>query len=370
MSAVSRGRRVGGVAVSLVLVAVALAATLAALTGAGSSLPVPPTAVVADSLIRPGETHFKHLWQLTFGGQNAEAYWSENGDQLIWQSTRDDWPCDQEYVMDLRTGHVTRVSNGKGRTTCGYFYDHDERVFFASTHLGGDSCPPMPDYSHGYVWAVTPSYDIFTARPDGSDLRRLTDTPGYDAEGTLSVDGKWIVFTSMRDGDLELYKMHPDGTGLMRLTHELGYDGGAYFSKDGKWICYRGHHPTDPKDVAEYKDLLSQSLVRPLEMDLWVMRSDGSDKRQITHKAGASFAPYFTPDGKSLIFSSNFENPTSRNFDLYLVPVAGGEPQPVTRDPSFDGFPMFNANGKWLVFESNRNGTQPHETNIFLAEWK
>jgi Tol biopolymer transport system component len=174
----------------------------------------------------------------------------------------------------------------------------------------------------------------------------------------------------MRDGDLELYKMHPDGTAITRLTHELGYDGGAYFSKDGKWICYRGHHPTDPKDVAEYKDLLSQSLVRPLEMDLWVMRADGSDKRQITHKAGASFAPYFLPDGKSLIFSSNYENPTSRNFDLYLVPVVGGEPEPVTRDPSFDGFPMFNANGKWLVFESNRNGKQPHETNIFLAEWK
>ncbi len=273
-------------------------------------------------------------------------------------------------MLDLKTGRTQRVSDGKGRTTCGYFYDHDQRILFASTHLGGDSCPPEPDYSKGYVWAVYPSYDIFTAKPDGSDPKRLTDTPGYDAEGTMSVDGKWLVFTSVRDGDLDLYKMHMDGTGLTRLTDELGYDGGAFFSHDGKWICYRCDHPTDPKAVAEYKELLAQDLVRPGQMDLWVMKADGSGKRQVTHQDGASFAPYFTPDDKSLIYSSNWENPHGRNFDLYLVPVAGGTPEPVTRDPQFDGFPMFSPNGKWLVFASNRNGKVPHETNIFLAEWK
>ena len=354
-------------------VAVLALATLvlagAAATPPPSTPPVPPTAAVADTLIREGESHFAHLWQLTFGGQNAEAYWSADGRRLIFQSTRDGWPCDQEFVLELGTGAVRRVSTGKGRTTCGYFYDHDRRVFFSSTHLAGDSCPPPPDYSQGYVWAVSPGYDVFTARPDGSDLKRLTTTPGYDAEGTLSVDGKWIVFTSVRDGDLEIYKMHPDGSGVVRLTHRLGYDGGAFFSRDGEWICYRAGYPADSAEAESYKTLLANHLVRPTHMDLWVMRADGGDPRQITHDPGASFAPYFTPDGRSIIYSSNRENPHGRNFDLYLVDVTGGEPRPVTRDPTFDGFPMFSPDGRWLVFASNRNAKVRGETNLFLAAW-
>jgi Tol biopolymer transport system component len=342
----------------------------AAQEGGAAAPPVPPTAARADSLIRPGETHFAELWQLAFGGENAEAYWSGDGSRIIFQATRDGWPCDQMYVMDLRTGRETRVSTGLGRCTCGYFYDHDRRIFFASTHLAGDSCPPLPDYSHGYVWPVYTGYDIFTARPDGSDLRRLTATPGYDAEGTLSVDGRWIVFTSVRDGDLELYKMRPDGSGVVRLTHEPGYDGGPYFSHDGRWVCYRGEHPEDSTSLADYRRLLSQHLVRPTQMDLWVMRADGSGKRQVTHDPGASFAPYFTPDDRSLIYATNRDDPHGRNFDLYLVSVAGGTPEPVTRDPLFDGFPMFSPDGRWLLFESNRGHRAAHETNIFLARWR
>ncbi len=336
--------------------------------------PVPPTAVVVDSLIRPGENKFEKLWQLTFGGQNAEAYWSADGRRLIFQSTRDGWPCDQEFVMDLATGTVQKVSTGKGRTTCGYFYDHDRRILFSSTHLESDSCPPTPDYSKGYVWRVDAGYDIFTALPDGSDLTRLTTTPGYDAETTVSPDGRWFLFTSDRDGDLELYKMHPDGSELMRLTNSPGYDGGAYFSPDGKWICYRAHHPADSAAVAEDHALLAQSLVRPTTMDLWVMRSDGTDAHAITHLPGASFAPYFTPDGSGIIFASNWENPLGRNFDLYLVSREGGNTVPVTRDPSFDGFPMFSPDGGWLVFCSNRTANPKPgargETNIFLARWR
>jgi Tol biopolymer transport system component len=261
------------------------------------------------------------------------------------------------------------VSTGTGRTTCGYFYDDDRRVLFASTHLAADTCPPLPDMSQGYVWAVYESFDLFTAKPDGSDLRRLTDTPGYDAEATLSVDGRWVIFTSVRDGDLELYKMRPDGSALTRLTHRLGYDGGAFFSRDGKWICWRASYPQDSAAV-EYRGLLDRALVKPSRMNLWVMRADGTGARQITEKPGASFAPYFTPDGKSLVYSSNWENPRGRNFDLYLVPVAGGEPVAVTRDESFDGFPMFSPDGRWLVFASNRGAQQRGETNLFLAEWK
>jgi Tol biopolymer transport system component len=338
-------------------------------SGSKAFMPVPPNAVAADSLIRDGESHLGKLWQLTFGGQNAEAYWSADGRKLIFQSTRDGWPCDQEYVMELATGAVRRVSTGTGRTTCGYFYDKDQRILFSSTHLGSDSCPPMPDYSHGYVWAIYADYDIFTAKPDGSDLKRLTNTPGYDAESTLSPDGKWIVFTSVRDGDLELYKMHTDGSDVTRLTNRVGYDGGAFFSPDGQWICWRAGYPADSA-VAKYKDFLSRHLVQPSEMNLWVMKSDGSDAHQVTKLPGASFAPYFTPDGKSLIFSSNYENPTGRNFDLYLVDLASGAVVPVTRDPTFDSFPMFSPDGRWLVFASNRGGKVRGETNLFLAEWR
>ena len=271
--------------------------------------------------------------------------------------------------MNIDGSGLTRVSNGEGRTTCGYFYDHDRRVLFSSTHLTGDSCPPPPDYSQGYVWSVHPGYDIFTARPDGSDLKRLTTTPGYDAEATVSADGRTIVFTSVRDGDLDLYTMRTDGTGVTRLTDRLGYDGGAFFSRDGRWICWRAGYPDD-SSAATYRALLARHQVRPSAMDLWVMRSDGSGKRQVTFKPGASFAPYFTPDGKSLIYSSNWENPRGRNFDLYLVGAQGGEPVPVTRDPTFDGFPMFSPDGGWLVFSSNRGARTRGETNLFLAEWR
>ena len=331
--------------------------------------PVPPTAAPADSLVRPGERHFARLWQLTFGGENAEGYFSADGRRLIWQSTRDDWPCDQMYVMDLATGAQHRVSTGRGRTTCGYFYDHDTRVLWSSTHAGADSCPPRPDYSHGYVWPVYADYDIWTSTPDGGDLHRLTDTPGYDAESTLSTDGRWILFTSVRDGDLDLYKMHPDGTEVTRLTRRPGYDGGAFFSRDGRWICWRAYYPADSA-LAEYRELLARHLVRPTRMDLWVARADGSEPRQVTFEPGASFAPYFTPDGHQLIYSSNWENPTGRNFDLYLVSVRGGEPEAVTRDPQFDGFPMFSPDGRYLVFASNRGGKLRGETNLFLAEWR
>ena len=332
--------------------------------------PVPPTAAPADSLIRPGEDHFAHLWQLTFGGENAEGYWSGSGEKITFQSTRDGYPCDRQYVLDMKSGDVTLVSTGTGRVTCGYFYDDDRRILFSSTHLASDSCPPPPDMSQGYVWALYPGYDIVTVKAGGSDLKRLTETPGYDAEATLSVDGKWIVFTSVRDGDIDLYRMRPDGSDIKRLTSEIGYDGGAFFSRDGEWICWRRNEVPTDSSRAVYTGLLSRNLVKPTQMNIWVMRSDGSDKRQVTFKPGASFAPYFTPDGKSILYASNWESPRSRNFDLYLVSLAGGDPVPVTRDPDFDSFPMFSPDGKWLVFASNRGQMKRGETNLFLAEWK
>jgi TolB protein len=321
------------------------------------------------SLALPEERHLRNLRQLTFAGENAEAYFSADDRWLIFQGHVGDDTCDQIYIMDTRGEHRRLVSTGKGRTTCGYFYPAGDRILFSSTHLGSPACPPKPDYSQGYVWPLEKAYDIFTAKPDGSDLKRLTSTAGYDAEATISRDGKKIVFTSVRDGDLELYSMDADGSNVRRLTNEAGYDGGAFFSYDGKQIVYRADVLTDPQEIADYRSLLAQGLVRPTKLELYVMNADGSDKRQVTHIGAASFAPYFFPDGKRIIFSSNMGDPKGREFDIYMVHVDGTGLERITYADGFDGFPMFSSDGKRLVFGSNRHGAKQGDTNIFIADW-
>src|SRR5881396_507254 len=327
-------------------------------------------AVVQAQAIAPdsGETHLRNIRQLTFGGQNAEAYFSRSGRQLIFQRQAADSGCDQMFVMNVDGGGLHRVSDGKGRTTCGYFFADDRSIFYSSTEHAAAACPPRPDYSQGYVWALF-DYDIYVADADGGNAKRLTDNPHYDAEGTLSPDGTTIVFTSLRDGDLDIYTMRVDGSGPRRLTSTLGYDGGPFFSPDGKQIVYRAYHPSTAADSAEYRSLLAQHLVRPLKMDLWLMNADGTGQRQVTHLPGASFAPYFHPDGKRIILASNYRNPESRNFDLYLVDLRGSGLEQVTTSPEFDAFPMFSPDGRRLVWASNRHGSVPHETNIFIADW-
>jgi Tol biopolymer transport system component len=262
------------------------------------------------------------------------------------------------------------ISTGKGRTTCSYFFPSGDRVLFSSTHAAAAECPPKPDYSKGYVWPIYSTYDIYTAKPDGSDLRRLTQTPGYDAEATISRDGKTIVFTSTRNGDLDIYAMDADGRHVRQLTHELGYDGGPFLSADGKKIVYRAEHPKTPQEIADYKALLAQGLIRPGNLEIWVMDVDGKNKQQVTHNGAANFAPYFFSDGKRIIFASNMADPKNgRDFDLYLINIDGTGLERVTFYPDFDSFPMFSSDGKKLVWASNRNGTAPHETNIFIADW-
>jgi Tol biopolymer transport system component len=306
---------------------------------------------------------------LTHSGENAEAYFSADGGQIIFQSTEPPaTPCDRIFVMDIDGANRRAVSSGEGRTTCAYFVPGSERVLYASTHMQGAACPAPPDRSRGYVWGLY-DYDIYTANRDGSDMRRLTDTPGYDAEGTISPDGRSIVFTSARDGDLELYTMDIDGGNLRRLTTEPGYDGGAFFSPDGTKLVYRAHHPTDATELADFRALLADGLVRPGKLAIFVMNADGSEKRQITDEVGADFAPYFHPGGQKIIFSSNRKDPQGRNFDLYMVNVDGSGLEQVTVHPDFDGFPMFNAAGTKLVFASNRGAVKPGDTNIFIADW-
>lgn len=320
----------------------------------------------------PGETHFKSISQLTFKGENAEAYLSSDDSRLIFQSSNDSTPCDQIFTMTLDGKEVKKVSAGGGKTTCSYFMYGTDRIVYASTRGAGSACPPPPDYSKGYVWAIYPSFDLFTADADGGNVQQLTNTPGYDAEATLSFDGKKIVFTSMRDGDLDIYTMNTDGSDLKKLTHELGYDGGPFFSHDGKKIIYRAYHPATESEKKDYQALLAENIIRPMNFEIWIMDADGSNKKQLTHAGMASFAPFFTPDDKHVIFSSNLGDPVSRrNFDLYRVDSKGKtEPVRITFSPGFDGFPMFTRDGKKLVFCSNRNNGGTHSTNIFVAEWQ
>ena len=322
-----------------------------------------------DPLRDPREKHLRHVRQLTFGGQNAEAYFSYDGRRLIFMSTRQPYQCDQIFIMNRDGSDQHLVSTGAGRTTCGYFYADGKHVLYSSTHEAGTECPPRPDYSHGYVWGVYPQYQIYYATDGGKIVKRLTTGPGYNAEATLSADGKKIVFTSARDGDLEIYTMNADGSGLRRLTHTLGYDGGAFFSPDGKWIVYRARHPKSAPEIAKYKSLLAQGLVEPTQMDLWVMHADGSGQRQITKLGGASFAPSFFPDNRRIIFASNYEHPASSQFELYAVNRDGSGLERITFAGGFSAFPQFSPDGKKLVFISNRNGKAPHEINVLIADW-
>ncbi len=314
------------------------------------------------------ESHLENLRQLTFGGENAEAYFSFDGKKLIFQSTRDSYSCDQIYTMDVDGRNLRMVSAGRGRTTCGYFLPDGKHFIYSSTHLGGDKCPPKPDFSRGYVWAIDKDFDLFLSDFSGK-LTRLTHAPGYDAEATTSPDGKKIVFTSVRDGDLELYSMNTNGSGVKRLTYTVGYDGGAFFSPDNRKIVYRASHPTDENSVARYKELLSQHLIEPRQLEIFVMDADGSNQTQVTRNQAANFCPFFHPDGKQIIFSSNLGDPKGRNFDLYLINLDGTGLEQVTTHETFDGFPMFSPDGKKLVFASNRNAKVRGETNIFVADW-
>jgi Tol biopolymer transport system component len=288
---------------------------------------------------------------------------------LSFQSTRPPYECDQIFTMDLRGQGVRLLSTGLGRTTCSYFFPDGRHYLYASTHLGGAACPPKPDMSQGYVWAIYPDYDIFVASLDDPTPHRLTAAPGYDAEATISPRGDRIVFTSVRDGDIELYTMNLDGNDVRRITHEPGYDGGAFFSPDGSMLVWRASRPQPGAELDEYRRLLAQGLVHPSKLDIYVANADGSNARRLTDNGAANFAPFFHPSGKRIVFCSNMDDPKKRNFDLYLINLDGSGLERVTYYEEFDGFPMWAPDGKTFVFCSNRFDAHPHETNVFLADW-
>jgi len=328
----------------------------------------PETGAQSD-LLQPEEVHLRNARQLTFGGENAEAYFSADDRFLILQSTHGAYECDQIFTMPVAGGEMELVSTGDGSTTCSYFFPAGDKILFSSTHLDDPKCPPPPDYSQGYVWSLYPSYDIFVADRDGGNIKQITDTWRYDAEATISRDGEKIVFTSLRDGDLNIYTMDADGSNVKKLTDELGYDGGPFYSYDGSKIVYRAYHPQTEEEKEDYLRLLEQDMIRPSVLEIFVMDADGSNKRQLTYNGAANFAPYFFPSGDRIIFVSNMHDPGGRNFDLYAINIDSTGLERITYHEEFDGFPMFNSDGSALVWASNRFNAKPGDTNIFIADW-
>jgi len=314
--------------------------------------------------------HLSNFKQLTFGGQNAEAYWAPDGKRLIFQSTRDGKECDQIYVMNADGSGVKMVSTGKGRTTCAYFLADNRHIIYASTHEAAAACPPPADRSKGYVWAVYPGYDIYLATDQGKIEKKLTSAPGYDAEGTVNWKTGRIVYTSMASGDLDLWTMRPDGSDKRQVTQAEGYDGGAVFSRDGKQLVWRANHPATEETQKQYHDLLSAALTSPMKMELFVADANGHNAKQITNFGCASFAPTFTPDGSKILFSSNKHDCDGRKFELYMVNPDGSGLEQVTDFGGFTSFPEFSPDGKKLVFASDKDAKERYEFNIFTADWK
>lgn len=340
----------------------------------------PEARSASDSLLlHPEEMKYlKNIKQLTFGGNNAEAYWAFNDSLLVFQSDYAGWDnaCDQIYYLnwredDLQSQTPQRLSTGLGRTTCSYFLPGDQTIVYASTHLGGEACPPVPERRADgkYVWPIYDSFDIFTADLNGTILSQLTNEPGYDAEATVSPKGDRIVFTSMRTGDLELYTMNLDGSDVKQITSELGYDGGAFFSPDGSKIVWRASRPQTEEEIEEYKSLLKEGLVKPTDMELYVANADGSDVKKITSLGKANWAPFFHPSGEKLIFASNHQTERGYPFNLFMINLDGTGLTRITHDSTFDAFPVFSNDGKYLVFASNRNNGGTRDTNLFVAEW-
>ena len=331
-----------------------------------------------DTLLYPSEKHLQNVQQLTFGGDNAEAYFSFDSKWIIFQRTqpKDGVMCDQIFIGKVpkkgKKFKYKMVSTGKGRTTCGAFLKDGKHIIYASTHLGADTCPPVPDrkkYGNKYIWPLYDSYDIFMADLKGNIVKQLTNSKGYDAEATISPDGKTMLYTSDKDGDIDLYMMDLETGSEKRITNTLGYDGGAWFSPDGKKIIWRASRPKTETEVKEYKDLLAENLVAPTNMEVFVANVDGSDVKQVTTFGQANWAPYFMPDSKRIIFASNHEYKRGFPFNLYTINEDGTDLKKISHDNGFDAFPMFSPDGKKLIFCSNRNNGGTRDTNVFIADW-
>ncbi|MBI2188102.1 MAG: PD40 domain-containing protein [Acidobacteria bacterium] len=315
--------------------------------------------------------------RLTVEGRRAgEGYWSPDGQRLVFQSEREPGnPFYQIYALDFATGDTKRISPGYGKTTCSFFRPGTDQILFASTHHDPRSKALQQDEldfrasgkERRYAWDYDPEFEIYALSDKSGQYMRLTNARGYDAEGSYSPDGRWIVFSSNRDAYnrtlsateqkqleidpsyfAEIYVMRADGSDQGRLTRVPGYDGGPFFSPDGSRIIWRRF---------DEKGLIA---------DVFTMKPDGTDARQITNFGAMSWAPYIHPSGQYLLFASNklgFEN-----FEIFMVDVDGTkEPVRITYSDGFDGLPVPSPDGRRLAWTSSRGGGR--EGQIFLADW-
>lgn len=318
----------------------------------------------------PDETHLSNVRQMTFGGQNAEAYWSTDGRQIAYQARQPGYPDEQVFVMKADGSGKKLISTGKGRCTCSYFTPDQKWVYFSSTHERNEGAQKPVDMSKGYVWMVNPDFALYRKNVASGQMEPILKRDGYVAETTIAPNGKYMTFTGSFDGDLDIYRADLDGKNIKRLTNEEGYDGGPFVSWDSKKIVFRRDLLENDKEREDYRTLFKENLVRPSKLEIWIMDADGGNKKQVTNLGCASFAPFVHPDGKRIIFASNYGDPKGREFDLWMINVDGTGLTRVTKTPDFDGFPMFSRDGKKLLWASNRLGHVRGETNIFTADWE
>lgn len=325
-----------------------------------------------NTLIYPGEKHLANMRQITFNGQNAEAYFNTDGTRLIMQAHKVEGECDQIFMIDLQTGEQKMVSTGGGVCASSFFrHPSDDMILYCSTHHNKKECPEMIEMGKGLIhWKFHPEMDIFTANPDGSNLKQITDAWGYDAESSFAFDGSSIVFTSLSTGDPEIWTMDIDGSNKKQLTHSPGYDGGPFFSWDGTKITYRAYYPKDDDEMNDFKKTLKEQFgIKPTLLQLWVMDSDGSNKVQITDNGAVNFCPFFMPGDKKIIYVSNLGSKSPMGFNLWIVDIDGSNPEQVTFFEGFDAFPMFSRDGKKLTFTSSRSGKSRRDMHIFVCDW-
>lgn len=318
----------------------------------------------------PKEKHFTKITQLTFGGQNAEAYWSVDGKEIVYQTLQPGYPDEQIFLMNADGSNKRLISTGKGRCTCSYLTPNKKEIFFSSTHERNEGPQKKLDRSKGYVWMVNPDFALYKRDLKANKTVPVLKFNGYIAETTIAPGGKFMTWTSDKDGDLDIYRSDLNGKNIVRLTDDIGYDGGPFVSWDGKKIVWRRDVIDNEAEKTDYLGLLKEHLVRPSKLEIWVMDSDGKNKKQVTKVGGASFAPFIHPDGKRIIFCSNFQDPKGREFDLFMINIDGSGLEQITFTGDFDGFPMFTRDGKKLLFASNRFGVERGETNVFVADWK